>query len=281
MYLMPLTFRAYLLAGARAEVERLRIQARAWEPEVETMLNEIGVEAGWRCLDVDCGPVGIIGPLARRTGRAGAVVALDNDPVQLQAVRQYAKSEGFENVEFVEGDLFSVALAAGSFDLVHARFILAPLGRDQEVLDRLTYFVRDGGLIALEEPDPSPWSCHPPSPSWERLKRAVLRVFEERGGDLKAGVRLGSLLLRRGLEPVGVREATVTLPGRHPYSSLLVQLALSLRLEILSQGLLNELEFQDAIRTCQEALHSPYSLTQTFRLVQAWGRVRQPPRTMV
>jgi SAM-dependent methyltransferase len=277
MELMSPTTGEYLLAGTPAEVERLRVQARTWEPEAEIMLNEMGVERGWRCIDVGCGPMGIIGPLARRTGHTGVVVALDNDPVQLQAARQYAESEGFGNVEFREGDLFSADLPSGSFDVVHARFVLAPLGRNREVLARLIDLVREGGLIALEEPDTGSWTSNPPSPSWDSLKSAVLRVFESRGGDFNAGVRLGNLLRSGGLEPISVREATLTLPGRHPYSRLLIQLADSLRPKILAQGLLTESALQNAMRGCEGVLASPYTFTQTFRLVQVWGRAAQQP----
>ena len=271
----------YLLAGTPAEVQRLQVQARAWEPEVETMLNEMGVERGWRCIDAGCGPMGIIGPLARRAGPAGVVVALDNHPLQLSAARQYAEFEGFGNVEFQEADLFTADVPAGSFDLVHARFVLTPVGREQEVLDRLTYLVRKGGLISLEEADLTPWTCDPPSSSWDCLKRSVLKSFERRGGNFSAAVRLGSLLQAGRLGAVRVREATLTLPGRHPYSRLIVDLAYALRPKIVSGGLLTESTLQDAMRTVEEVLASPYTFTQTFRLVQAWGRtLQQPARAM-
>src|SRR5215831_1583540 len=65
----------YLLAGGAAELERLQLQARVWEPEAETMLDHIGLEAGWHCLDLGCGAMGILGPLARRVGPSGQVVA--------------------------------------------------------------------------------------------------------------------------------------------------------------------------------------------------------------
>jgi precorrin-6B methylase 2 len=276
MDLMLPTTGEYLLAGVPAEVERLRVQARTWEPEVEIMLNEMGVERGWRCIDVGCGPMGIIGPLARRTGHTGVIVALDNDPVQLQMARHYAESEGFGNVEFHECDLFSAVLPAQSFDLVHARFVLAPLGRDREVLTRLMYLVRVGGLIALQEPDTATWTSNPPSPSWGSLKNAVVRVFQSRGGDLNAGVRLGNLLRSGGLAFTSVREASLTLAGRHPYSRLLIQLADSLRPMILARRLLTELELQNAMHECEELLASPYTFTQTFRLVQVWGRAGNP-----
>jgi hypothetical protein len=51
----------YLLAGGSAELERLRLQARVWEPEAEALLDRIGVQAGWRCVDLGCGAMGFWG----------------------------------------------------------------------------------------------------------------------------------------------------------------------------------------------------------------------------
>jgi SAM-dependent methyltransferase len=262
----------YLLAGSSGEAERLRIQALAWEPQVEIMLTEMGVEPGWCCIDVGCGSQGIIGPLARRVGRGGSVVAFDRNPALLAAARQYCNSEELGNVEFREGDLFAMDLPAGSFDLVHARFVLAPIGRDCELLERMLRLVREGGLIALEEPDATSWTCTPRSPAWDYLKASVLRAFEDSGGDFNAGARLGKLLLGRELRPVHVREAVLTLPGRHPYSRMLIRLAQSLRAKGISPGLAAEAEFQNAVRECEDLLDSPYTFTETFRLVQAWGQ---------
>ena len=73
-----------------------------------------------------------------------------------------------------------------------------------------------------------------------------------------------------------MRETSLTLPGRHPYSRLLIQFADLLRPMILAQGLLTELELQNATQECEEVLASPYTLTQTFRLVQVWARAVNP-----
>ena len=72
--------RKYLLTNDEAELERLRLQARVWEPETETMLDRIGIQPGWRCLDLGCGGMGILGPLSQRVGRGGQVVGVDCDP---------------------------------------------------------------------------------------------------------------------------------------------------------------------------------------------------------
>jgi hypothetical protein len=37
----------YILANSAAELERLRLQARVWEPEVKTSLDEVGIWLGW------------------------------------------------------------------------------------------------------------------------------------------------------------------------------------------------------------------------------------------
>jgi ubiquinone/menaquinone biosynthesis C-methylase UbiE len=55
----------YLLAGSAAELERLGLQARVWDPEAGAMLDRIGLQPGWHCLDLGCGAMGIWGPLSR------------------------------------------------------------------------------------------------------------------------------------------------------------------------------------------------------------------------
>lgn len=74
---------SYLLKGGAAELERLRLQARVWEPDTELMLNQIGIKAGWKCIDLGCGAMGILGPLSIRVGTSGLVVGVDNDSKQL------------------------------------------------------------------------------------------------------------------------------------------------------------------------------------------------------
>ena len=69
----------YLLAGGALELDRLRLQAKVFEPSTEAWLDEIGIETGWRCLDLGCGALGIIGALVRRAGPSGRVVGLDFD----------------------------------------------------------------------------------------------------------------------------------------------------------------------------------------------------------
>ena len=60
---------------------------------------------------------------------------------------------GLGNIELMQGDAFATKLPAASFDCVHARFMFAPLGRDNDLLQEMYRLTRPGGLIAIQEPD--------------------------------------------------------------------------------------------------------------------------------
>jgi cyclopropane fatty-acyl-phospholipid synthase-like methyltransferase len=55
----------YILGRTEAEYDRLRRQARLWEPATHRVLTAAGVAPGMRCLDAGCGP----GEVMRLIGR--------------------------------------------------------------------------------------------------------------------------------------------------------------------------------------------------------------------
>jgi SAM-dependent methyltransferase len=263
----------YLLAGGAAELERLRLQARVWEPEADAMLDRIGVVKGWRCADLGCGAMGILGPLSRRVGESGRVIGIDLEPRQLKAAADYVAEEGLDNVEVLERDVYKSGLPRGAFDLVHARFVMAPGGREDELLREMHALAKPGGVLALQEPDATSWACFPPRPAWTILKTAILKAFRAGGGDFDAGQRTHGLLRRLGLRDVHVRAAVIALPSGHPYLRLPVQLAASLRPRILAGGLLSESQLDTAIAECEAIAHDPETMGLTFTVTQVWGRV--------
>lgn len=267
----------YLLAGGAAELERLQLQAKVWEPEAEGLLDRIAVPPGWRVADLGCGAMGILGPLSRRVGRGGRVVGVDLDAKQLAAARAYATSASLSNLEILEGDASRTGLPAESFDLVHSRFLLAPAGRAEEFLSEMLRLVRPGGIVALEEPYSTPWSVYPASPAWSSLKDAILDAFRLGGGDFDAGLRVYSLLRDRGLEDVRLRSAVLVLDHGHPYMRLPIQFAASLRNRILEGGLLSSQTLDEAIAGCERAIQAPDAFVVSFVLIQAWGRKPSRP----
>ena len=89
----------------------------------------------------------------------------DIDDAMLGAAKQLVVEEGLDNVLLRHDDLFSTGLEPASFDLVHARFELTPLGRGH---DQMKTYVR---LL-------TPWRHHRPG----RSRLGILALQPAGGG---------------------------------------------------------------------------------------------------
>src|SRR5215211_5873517 len=135
----------YLLANQPSELERLQLQSRVWEPTGRQLLSKVGEGSGRHALDVGCGAMGWLRILSEWVGPSGQVLGTDIDASLLDAARSLLEAEGISNVELVVDDLFDSKLEPQSFDLVHARYQIAPLGRGPEQVASYQRLVRSGG----------------------------------------------------------------------------------------------------------------------------------------
>jgi ubiquinone/menaquinone biosynthesis C-methylase UbiE len=260
---------AYLLAGQPSELERLQLQSRVWEPSGRRLLDEIGEGRGARVVDIGCGAIGWLRLLSAWVGPDGEVVGTDIDDALLDAARQFVEMEGLGNVVLVKDDLFASQLESSSFDLVHARFQIAPLGRAPDQLSTHVRLLRPGGTVVLEEWDVSSWHLNPPAPSLERLIELIGEAFVSSGGDMYAGRKLLELLRSFGIDG-NVRAEVVALPPRHPYLRVPLQFATALEPRLLSLVTADELE--QLRREGESELAEPGRWGTTFTLLQCWGQ---------
>ncbi len=262
----------YLLASGTAELERLRLQARVWEPEALVMLDRIGVQPGWNCVDLGCGGMGVLGPLRERVGPRGHVVGVENDVKQLAAARDFIGENNLMNVEIAEQDAYHTSLPRASFDFTHVRFVFAPVGRDDELLREMLSLTRPGGIVAIQEPDATSWNCYPAQPAWQQLKDAILMAFAKGGGDFNVGQRTYQMLRNAGLEDVQIRGAVIPLSAPHPYRRLPIQFATSLRKRILDARIMSAAELDNTIAECERIAADPENLVMSLIVTQGGGR---------
>jgi ubiquinone/menaquinone biosynthesis C-methylase UbiE len=268
----------YLLGGHDSELDRLQLQSRVWEPSGRRLLEEIGEGRGARVVDVGCGALGWLRLLSAWVGPDGEVVGTDTDEAMLAAAERFVAAEELANVVLVKDDLFASDLEPASFDLVHARFQLAPLGRGPEQMAAHLRLVGPGGAVVLEELDPYSWHFIPAAPALgidytrplgTQLIPLIGEAFRKAGGDSDAAATQLELLRTSGIEPK-VRAEVLALPPGHPYLRLPLQLSSAL------QGLLQSIVGADELeRLEQEAereLQNPGRWGITFTLLQAWGR---------
>ena len=259
----------YLLAGQPSELARLQLQAQVWEPSGRRLLSKIGGGSGRRALDVGCGALGWLRILSEWVGPSGQVVGADIDESLLDAARSFLESEGISNVELVVDDLFDTRLETQSFDLVHARYQIAPLGRGPEQVASYRRLVRPGGSLVLEEWDLGSWHFNPPAPAAERLIGSISEIFAGLGGE--AGRGLPELLGEGGVQEPELDAHVIALKPGHPYLRLPLQFSAALEsrlLETLSEGELASLR-----REAETELAEPGRWGTTFTLIQSWGRL--------
>lgn len=258
----------YLLAGQASELDRLQLQARVWEPSGRRLLEEIGDGRGARAIDIGCGVLGWLRLLSRWVAAEGEVVGTDIDEAMLTAARQFVADERLTNVTLLKDDLFATKLEPSSFDLVHARFELTPLGQSGEQLAIYRRLARPGGTIVLEDPDWGSWHFNPPAPALEELITLIREAFR-RWGDPDAGRRHLELFRAVGVD-ARVRAEVLALHPGHPYLRLPLQMSTGLapRLRIF-------VDDQDLERLHKEAeaeLQAPHRWGTTFTLLQSWGQ---------
>lgn len=269
----------YLLAGQASELDRLQLQSRVWEPAGRRLLDEIGDGQGARALDVGCGSMGWLRLLSEWVGPDGEVVGTDIDDAMLSAADQFVAAEGLGNVALIKDDLFASDLEPSSFDLVHARFQLAPLGRAREQMATHLRLVRPGGTVVLEELDPASWHFIPPAPTLVvQLRRGVEvqglipllgEAFRKAGGDPDAYVTQLELFRSADIEP-NVRAEVQALPPGHPYLALPLQFATAL--DGLLRSLVDADELEQLRKEAERELQEPGRWGLTFTLLQAWGQ---------
>jgi SAM-dependent methyltransferase len=259
----------YLLAGQMSELERLQLQARVWEPAGQALLERLGTGRGLRAIDVGCGCFGWLRILNQWVDPGGTVTGTDVDSKLLDAARALIEQDGLGNVTLVQDDLFDSRLEPHTFDLVHSRFEIGPLGRAADQLTSYLRLVAPGGWVILEDPDLGSWHFNPPAPAAERLIALFTEAFIAAGGDLNAGRRHLDLLREAGFDPEVRAEVYALAPG-HPYLRLPLQFSVSLEPRLLR--LVSRTELEELRQRAEAELAQPGRWGTTFTLVQTWAR---------
>ena len=265
----------YPIERRPGEIDRLLIQSDALARDTSIMLDRIGVRRGWRCLDLGCGPQGITDLLSTRVGSTGRVVGLDADPVFLDHARQHANSQGFANIEFVLGDVYNPGLRAGSFDLVHTRFVASTAGNPERLLQESIQLTRPGGNVAFQEADMLTLNCYPAHPAWERLKSAFAEVFPYISGNAWSAYDLYRMLRQSGLEGVQYRAFLVGFRSSDRMADYLPATIESVRSAVIKRHLMISNELDAAVAECRAHLADPDTVSTYLTVVQVWGT--RPP----
>jgi SAM-dependent methyltransferase len=263
---------SYPLGGTQTELQRLLAQAEVYEPDSNWLLDQSGIQPGWRAVDVGCGPIGILNLLSQRVGQHGSVVGLEREPRFVEMARAEIAKRGLSNVRVVQADALNTGLEKNAYDLVHERLVLVNVSARDAFLTEMVSLLRPGGSLVLADVDNVSWLCQPPHPSWDVLLNAFHTVFHAGGGDGFIGRRLPALLRGAGVQDVQVK-VTVATPKRGDYRRThLISLIDSVRDKVIASGLLDVAELDQHREALLRHLNDPATTVIDKLFVQSWGR---------
>ncbi|MCV6981837.1 methyltransferase domain-containing protein [Mycolicibacterium pulveris] len=153
------------------ERERLRGMEALWDAGSQALLDELGIGAGWNCLEVGAGGGSMVEWMA---GRGATVTAVDIDT-------RFVDDLASEVITVRRIDIREDDLPESEFDLVHSRLVLEHLADRRQVLDRLAATLRPGGWIVLEDYDWGSFGFDDESYGFGEVSAAVLEFMQRRG----------------------------------------------------------------------------------------------------
>lgn len=253
------------IADHQSEILRLKLQSQSWREETEKLLRQIELQYDSQCIDVGCGPTGILQEILDKIRCGGKVCGLDVNPLYLKYASTFLGKDSRLNL--IQGDIRKSPLRENSFDFVHERFLLSMYKHPQQIVSQMVSITKSKGILAFQEMDINRSSLLPDHSSWRRIVEIVSCVFSKLGNNqLPYGLK--KILLNAGLKNVNTREVTLSLQKGHPYAEWPMRGIASMRNEIIGLGISTKNEMDDLIGNLQ--IHIKNS-SASFSIIQAWA----------
>jgi SAM-dependent methyltransferase len=188
----------YILGHADHELDRLITQARFIGDLTEHVLRLAGLGPGMRVLDVGCGPGDVTLLAAKLVGPTGTVIGVDKSPETITFAAQRASAANLTNVHFLTRDLADLVLDE-PVDALIGRLVLMYFPAPAELLQRLTEFVKPGGIVVFHEIDTDGAKSEPHCAIYETAIQRIRETFRRVGADTRTGIKLGRIFEAAGL----------------------------------------------------------------------------------
>ena len=213
--------------------QRLENLELCLDPITTRSLDAIGVEPGWRCLEVGGGGGSVTRMLCDRVGPAGRVTAIDLDTRFLEELAR-------DNLQVERRNVLTDGLPGDAYDLVHARLLLMHLPTREKFLEEMAAVLRPGGWLLIEEMDVYPLQSLTEGVLTE-VWNAVIPAFEAAQVATTFGRELPVLFDRAGLEDVEPVCQVPLFRGDSSFSGLMMGSVAQVRPLLAASGVSDQL----------------------------------------
>jgi SAM-dependent methyltransferase len=141
--------------------------------------------------------------MARLIARANAnatIVGIDVRQQYIDFARAKAATDGLQNVQFRQGDVFSLPFADGTFDVVWTKYLLQWLNEPKKALADFKRVARPGGVVVSCDFDGYLVEHFPIDPDFEAMLRNVMASLV----DTHVGRKVAPYMIELGMHRVKV-----------------------------------------------------------------------------
>jgi ubiquinone/menaquinone biosynthesis C-methylase UbiE len=168
---------------------------------------------GQDLLDVGCGPGTITTELAALTA-PGRTVGIDLSADVIETARRWQAERGLSSVDFEPGNVYELAFADSSFDVVYAHQVLQHLSDPVAALVEMRRVLRDGGVLAVRDSDYDAFVWAPDDPRLDRWMEIYQQITTRNNATANAGRYLPAWVRAAGYRDLEVSSSTWTFHDR-------------------------------------------------------------------
>ncbi|OAT35369.1 class I SAM-dependent methyltransferase [Proteus myxofaciens] len=250
---------SYLDDQHTGQLARLRYLENAFDPLSKATFEQLELPCKPIILDVGAGAGSFASWLTSRYSRA-TIIATDIDTRFLNDI---------PNIQVLTHNVVTDDFPVASFDVVHIRALLCHLTERENVLTRITRWIRPGGWLVVEDVSLQP-SLKTTNPLFRKVACAGITLLEQSvGSDMFWADSLPYLLETRGLSKIGSRTLDGKIGDNSPADNFWAATTAQATPLLLKLGLLTQSELN-----AMSALRADPEFTDTaLTLISAWGQV--------
>jgi SAM-dependent methyltransferase len=242
------------------ERQRLALMSSLLDPVHRSHIETLGIQPGWRCLEVACGNGSISEWLAGRVSPGGHVVATDLD-------LRYIANLQVPNLEVRQLNILEDPIEAGAYDLITARAILHHLHDPSLAVERIVSALKPGGVFLSIEPDMLPATVAEPQLT-RGFWQGWLKWSASAGIDYSIGRKMPALLAGKGLEAVGAQGYREFFNGGSPWAVYWIDTIRELQQRLLQSGNITP----PMLAEFNTMYADPRYWTSVITFIASWGR---------
>jgi SAM-dependent methyltransferase len=245
----------YSLGYSAEEHERLLRQGKFLDTATRRVFHAVGLQPGWRCLDIACGPGAIMQLMGELTGPSGQVTGIDRDAKAECAAAERLQATGTSQYRFIEADMESIDDIGGEqFDLTFGRLALM-YARDPVALLRKMYsWTKPGGYVAVQDFYACTANVYPKPEACSELVRVVIETHKRLGWDMEFAFKLPVFFAEAGIGAPDGTDINLPLTSLEPFVANYRALCRSLLPKAIELGVTTEARMQSAFREVEQAL---------------------------